>query len=307
MNSVELAREIRNIELKLTKASLTEKSELSKIYHEKLEALSEIMDIEHKAEPFISASELLAEPEPVIEVIPTSIKAIDEKVGGLVKGAFIQLAAASGAGKTTTMVKILSSLARYEPVVHFDFEMGKVKLYRILRRYLPTKEQRDNYKIDSSHYRLNDLINKIKLGIKNNIEIFVIDSKMKIETGEKDQYKSSSLISAELSKLSRDYNVTIVLINQMSEDSIKNGYPSLKGSGDQVYDSDMVFFLSKIPLKKKADDKGMMMFDQTKRKVYCMKNRFGELFEGIIEKSDIDPFVVNNHESTATVIELTEF
>ena len=308
MNSIELAKEIKRIENEMLSADINSKAELSIKYHEKLKALSEIMELENKAEPFFSAEELLSKPEPVLEIIRTGIKVIDENLGGLVKGAFIQLAAASGAGKTTTMVKILSSLALRTNVVHFDFEMGQIKLYRILKRYLTTVEQRRNYKIDTTHYNLNDLINRIKLGIKMGIEMFVIDSKMKIVTDEKDIYKSSTLISSELSRLTREYNVTIVLINQMSEDSIKNGYPSLKGSGDQVYDSDLIFFLSRIQMKQ-TDENGsnMVTFDQTKRKLYCAKNRFGELFDGIVEKAEIDPYAVEVNVIDHTEIEMDVF
>lgn len=303
-SSLKLAKEIKELEYEMRSASINDKADLSIKYHEKLRALSELMDLEGKAEPFYSAKQLLSKPEPVMEIIRTGIGAIDDNLGGLVKGAFIQLAAASGAGKTTTMVKILSSLALKTQVIHFDFEMGEIKLYRILKRYLTTDKQQENYKIDTKHYKLEDLINRIKLGVKMNVEMFVIDSKMKIITQERDIYKSSTLISSELSRLTREYNITIVLINQMSEESIKNGYPSLKGSGDQVYDSDLIFFLSRIQIKEQNESGGSMMtFDQSQRKLYCAKNRFGELFDGIIQKSEIAPFSIEVNAVSYTMVD----
>ena len=55
-----------------------------------------------------------------------------------------------------------------------------------------------------------------------------------------------------------------MLINQISEADLKDGRFSLKGSGDQMYDSDVVFFLT-----VKDDEKQ----GTTKRTIYCSKDR----------------------------------
>ena len=300
MNKLELSREIAKLELKIKQSTdLNEKLELGKKLGELCDKLSKLMDEEKEAEPFISAKELLSKPEPIIEAIPSGIKLIDDNLGGIIKGAFIQIAAASGAGKTTLMVKILSSIAKSAPVVHFDFEMGQIKLYRILKNYLKSDKQKENYKIDTTHSKLNDLLSRIKLGISRGIEIFLIDSRMKIETDEKDTYKSASLISHELSKLTKDYNITIILINQVSEEALATGRPSLKGSGDQVYDSDVILFIQRY-IKKKEKKEDIPETDETKRRIICTKNRFGELFSGDIYKSEVlsEP----NYEQTQTQV-----
>jgi replicative DNA helicase len=305
MNKLALVEKIRKIELKLAHghfSTLEEKFAL----HDELEKYSRILrDIQQKeedSEPFISAYDLLKSPPPVIETIPTGIKAIDDNLGGIVKGAFIQLAAASGAGKTTLMVKILSSLAKHEKVVHFDFEMGQVKMHRMLSNYLKTDTQKKNYKIDFTHNTLDALVDKIMIAKEMGVEIFVIDSMMKIITDDKNRYDAERRISEKLSEITARHNKTIVLINQLSKEALKEGRGGLKGNIEQEYNSDIILLLQKRALpKEKPED--IQRFDETKRKLVCSKNRFGDVFEAIIEREEVMP-EKNYEHTTAQVVEM---
>ena len=292
VNIKELEKRIKELEFQAKKAQYEGEFEKSlelkeELYKAKLELIKLIKEDKRKS-PSISAKELFKKDIPVIEMYQTGIKAIDNHLGGIPRGAFIQLAAGSGAGKTTLMVKILSTLASYQKVLHFDFEMGEYKLHKILPKYLKTETQQENYLINNVSYKLEDLLMEIEYQTREGIKIFMIDSKMKIETKEKDTYKAASLISHELSKLARENKISIILINQISEEALKTGYPSLKGSGDQVYDSDVILYIYKKIIKKATPD-NPPEFDDTKRQLYCMKNRYGELFNDFIYRDEVMP------------------
>jgi len=100
---------------------------------------------------------------------------------------------------------------------------------------------------------------------KEGIKFIAIDSRMKIKvSGQKEEYQKNSHISATLSKLTQELGVIILLINQISEADLKIKRPSLKGSGDQAYDSDVILYIVKDP--KKKDERIMM----------CEKDRINE-------------------------------
>jgi len=288
MTKVELANEIKRLKHQIAQtADFDERLELEKKRADLIDELYKRIKEEKEKSPTFTAKELLSKTPPMLEFFKTGIRAIDKNLDGLVKGGFIQVAAASGAGKTTTMAKMLSNLAKINKVAHFDFEMGEYKLFFLLRNFLKTDAQLKNYYINTQTYKLEDLIREITYLSDQGVKIFLIDSKMKIETGERDSYKSASLISHELSKLTKSGNITIILINQMSDSAIREGRAELKGSGDQVYDSDVILVLTKLVDKENSIKGEPAVYDETKRGIICVKNRFGRLFRSEIYKEEI--------------------
>jgi replicative DNA helicase len=287
MTKKELSDKIRELRFKISETTdFDERLKLEKQRADLIDIFYEMVTEERTKRPTFSAAEFLNKRPPVLEFFQTGIKTIDENLGGLIKGGFVQVAAASGVGKTTMMVKLMANLARIEKVVHFDFEMGEYKLFFLLDRFLKTKEQRNNYFINFESFKLNDLVKEITYLNEQGVSLFLIDSKMKIETDVKDVYKSASLISHELSKLTKSGNMTIILINQMSDAAIREGRAELKGSGDQVYDSDVILVLTKVKDKERSSKDETVLYED-RRGIMCVKNRFGPLFKGEIFKDEI--------------------
>jgi predicted ATP-dependent serine protease len=245
------------------------------LYQNKIEIINLITIDEQRAG--ITASQLidLVEAMPHQTKYSIGISAIDRQlaswedkqmgiVGGFETGTFVNLAGESGAGKTTLTIDILANVSRYSKTVFFNHEMGLRRIASRLKRRLTEKVQRDNMIIDSSTDKIDDLVMEITLYARDGIKFFVIDSRMKIKAqGDSDVQKNAD-ISNKLSKVAREKDIIVILINQMSESDIKEKRLALKGGGDAKYDSDMVLFYIK-------DDK-----DITKRKLVCTKNRTGD-------------------------------
>jgi len=305
MNKKELANRIKKLKIEISQTEdFDERLELEKKRADLIDELYRMIKEEREKSPTFTAKELLSKNPPVLEFFKTDIRAIDDNLGGLIKGGFIQVAAASGAGKTTIMVRLLSNLAEHNKVAHFDFEMGEYKLFFLLKNFLKSQKQLDNYHINTETHKLDDLIREITYLSDQGVKIFLIDSKMKIETNEKDTYKSASLISHELSKLTKSGNITIILINQMSDSAIRDGRAELKGSGDQVYDSDVILVLTKLVDKENSVKGEPPVYDETKRGLICVKNRFGRLFRDEIYKNEILNDVSKAKEITPTQIDM---
>lgn len=295
----EILQKVNELKIKLGNTlDFVEENKLkAEIYELKAKAHRMLIDGKSKR-PSISAKELLAKKlkEPIY--FETGIFAIDTKLKGIPLGALVQIAASSGAGKTTLMLKILSTFAKTQKVVHFDFEMGDIKLARKLNKLLTTDEQLENYIIDFQSYKLEDLVREIELYSAQGIHFFVIDSRMKIQTDEKFIADSTAKISSELQRLCRENNITIMLINQMSEEALKNGRAVLKGGNDQFYDADIVMFLYK-PLLNRGKDGLPDEYDDTRRVFVVSKNRFGKEYTDEIRKNEV--------ESTQVEIEVNEY
>jgi len=270
---------------------------------EELKLDNEIMEIKIKANeliisskkkrPGITARELLSKSLKDPIYYQTGIPAID-KMGGIPLGALVQIAASSGAGKTTMMLKILSVFSNNMRVVHFDFEMGEYKIARKLKWLLKTDKQKDNYIIDFESYRLDDLVREIELYSAEGIKFFVVDSKMKIEVpGNLQQFEQASKISLELQRLCRENDITIMMINQMSEESIKFGRPALKGGNDQQYDADVIYFIYKM-VAKKGENGIPDEIDKSKRVFVVGKNRFGEEYVDEILREHVESYTANS-------------
>jgi len=192
----------------------------------------------------------------------TGIALIDEVFdGGFEEGMFINLVGESGAGKSTIALEILLNIAEFNKSVFIGLEMGDKLTLKKIRQYGISEAHRDNLIIDIHSRDIEIVKREISLYANDGVKFFVIDSKMKLETTMKaDEYKKISYISGELSKLTQQLGIIIILINQISEENLKHNRVSLKGSGDQIYDSDIVLVYKKVK-------------DLTKREMLVYKNR----------------------------------
>ena len=142
--------------------------------------------------------------------------------------------------------------------------------------------QLTNLLIEQHRNELMEIVGLIRTYAQRGVKFFAIDSKMKVKVvGNSSTVEKTALISSVLAKICQELGVIIILINQIGEDDLKNGRMALKGSGDQVYDSDVIWFLT---VNKDKD------MNVTKRTLYCTKDRLNEkLF-----KVDIPQFNAKN-------------
>ena len=245
------------------------------LYQNKIEIINLITIDEQRAG--ITASQLinLVDAMPQQPKYAIGINAIDRElaswedkkmgvVGGIETGTFINLAGESFSGKTTLTIDILANVSNYSRTVFFNQEMGLRRIAGRLKQRLTTQPQRDNLIIDSSTSKIDDIVMEISLYAREGIKFFVIDSKMKIISDGDNEVQKNANVSHKLSKVAREKDIIVILINQMSESDIKEKRLALKGGGDAKYDSDMVWFLIK-------DDK-----NPNQRKLVCTKNRTGD-------------------------------
>jgi predicted ATP-dependent serine protease len=259
-----------------------------KLYKKKLELIDIIHQVE-KSRAGLSARQLIAKVS-AMKTPPkfsTGISKVDASLGGgFETGLFINLAGESGAGKTTFLLNVLANMSQSKKVVFFNFEMGDRLFVKKLKDLKLNEAQLDNLTIDSENFKVDDLIMEIELYAEEGIKFFAIDSKMKLSGGAgKEQYQQISNISSQLAKLAARKDIVIFLINQISEEDIKNGRLSFKGSGDQKYDTDIALFLT---------------IEDNQRKLICTKNRMNDkTFDVDFDLSDFN----SNFEPIITVFE----
>jgi len=221
----------------------------------------------------------------------TGIELIDNIFdGGFEEGMFINLVGESGAGKSTLALELLLNISAHSKSVFIGLEMGDRLTLKKIRQYGITEAHRDNLIIDMHSRNIEDLKREVSLYAHDGIKFIVIDSKMKLEAnGVHDDHKKIAYISNELSKLTQQLGVIIILINQMPNDSLKNGYVTIKGSGDQVYDSDIILVYKKSK-------------EPNKRKLLVYKNRQNNK-EGIT----IETMLRSNRTVSTTMVEVIEY
>jgi len=194
----------------------------------------------------------------------TGLSYLDDHLkGGFEVGSFIILGGQSGAGKSHILLDMLSNIARYNKCVFFNFEMGDRRIIQRLKRTLSSDKQWKNLLINSESRDLNDLLMDISLLAEEGVKFFAIDSKMKITVqGSEAEHQKISMISKKLSEIAIKNDIIVFLVNQISEENLKTGRLSFKGSGDQIYDADMALFLT--------------IGDDDIRTLTCVKNRQDE-------------------------------
>lgn len=248
---------------------MTEKEELEikikekiKKYQKLLEELNPQQEIE--VENALQLEERV-DKKPKVPKLLTGVDWLDLETGGIKQGTFINLAGQSFAGKSQLALKIISNISEYKKTVLFSFEMYEDKLVDRLRSL--SKTQKENIEVIQKSFKLEQVEAHIRRNAKQGVHFFVIDSRMKIVAGiDGKEYQQISYLSNQLSKLCQELGIIIILINQISEEDLKHGRLSLKGSGDQYYDSDMILFLY---IQKEKDG-------TEKRICCCEKDRDGE-------------------------------
>lgn len=189
--------------------------------------------------------------------------------GGFVLGQLINIAGQSYAGKTELTMSMAANFSISKKICWFNFEMGERNFYKRLERVLTHNQQWDNFYINEDCRNIDKLISEMEILIEEGYFCFGIDSKMKISGGNgKEDYQRFSNISTRLSEFAQTKDILIFFINQMNEDDLKNKRLALKGSGDQQYDSDIVFFLT-----VEEDKTNMKKIEDRKRYLVCNKNR----------------------------------
>ena len=275
----------RNIELGIQISSAEQYNDHEKqiafkkeLYSNKLEMI-DLLEFQNKKNN-ISAKDLLHKVDnlPTVTRYATGLKYLDKNLklhesdedGGIEVGSLVILGGQSGAGKSHIMLEMLSHISTYSKCVFFNFEMGDRRLASRLKKLLKTKEQLENFLVDSESRDLGDLLMEIKILAQEGVKFFAIDSKMKITVkGNEAEYQKISKITKELSAAAIKNDIIILLINQISEENLKTKTLAFKGSGDQLYDADIALFLTII-----EDDR---------RQLICKKNRQDErLFNEIL-------------------------
>lgn len=230
--------------------------------------LKELDHSEGKTYDIESAGSLLrrVQSKPHTPSYTTGIFWLDAYFGGFKDGSFINIAGESFSGKSTLIIELLSNIAEYNKTVFFSFEMYENTTAKKLQQLRDS--QLSNLLIEQHRNELGEMIGLIRTYAQRGVKFFAVDSKMKVKVvGNMSTVEKTAQISLVLSKLCQELGVIIILINQIGEDDLKNGRMALKGSGDQVYDSDVIWFLT---VNKDKD------MNVTKRTLYCTKDRINE-------------------------------
>jgi replicative DNA helicase len=206
------------------------------------------------------------------ELVPSP----QSKLGGFGLGNYIQIAGSRGAGKTSLLLKIMTSLSLNQRVCWMDFEMGKKRVTKKLKSFVHDDKNLLYY---NASRELSDIIDEIKLLTASGVANFVIDSTMKINTKDiTNLYERFSKISQELSSLTSTLHINIFIINQMSQNAEKENSLSLKHGNDAEYDADYIFYILKMKKTDARDriikdNQGFPIYDESYRLIKCTKNR----------------------------------
>jgi len=218
----------------------------------------------------------------------TGIIEFDEHLrDGFEVGSLIQLAGQSFSGKTTLFLQIIANISKYANSVFFNFEMGDRRIVKRLTDLLTEEQQWDNLLINSETRSIEDLIMEITILANDGMKFFAVDSRMKLKKeGSEAEYQKIAFMSSALSECAIKNDIIILMINQISEEDLKSKRLSFKGSGDQLFDSDMALFIVIEEKENKVDD------NDVDRRLVCIKNRQDEhLFNFILPNNKVRPCI----------------
>lgn len=277
-----LVKELKGISIlqetqkKLSKTDLSNKAELTQeemedAYEMLGKALGKINDLDDEGDEGENMGEFVkrVEKNRDLKFYPTGLRWLDIELegAGLAEGSFINIAGGSFAGKTTFTLELLKSMAQSEKVCFFSYEMYEKILIRKFK--FASWDVLQNIQIYQDGAQIDKITARIRKLSRKGYKIFAIDSRMKIRVSNEkaSEYEKNNEISSKLSELTRTLGVIVILINQISEADLKAGRNSLKGSGDQVYDSDMIIYLKATTNDRK---------EVVKREFEMAKDRIGE-------------------------------
>lgn len=267
---------LQETQKKLSKTDLSNKAELTQeemedAYEMLGKALGKINDLDDEGDEGENMGEFVkrVEKNRDLKFYPTGLQWLDIELegAGLAEGSFINIAGGSFAGKTTFTLELLKSMAQSEKVCFFSYEMYEKILIRKFK--FASWDVLQNIQIYQDGAQIDKIAARIRKLSKKGYKIFAIDSRMKIRVSNEkaSEYEKNNEISSKLSELTRTLGVIVILINQISEADLKAGRNSLKGSGDQVYDSDMIIYLKATTNDRK---------EVVKREFEMAKDRIGE-------------------------------
>lgn len=204
---------------------------------------------------------------------PTGLPMLDNLLGGGIQdGMMINIVGESGSGKSTLAIQMLLESSKVMRCYFASLEMSdRITLQKIDNLIGEDKcEEREvNLLIDRDSRNIEELKQEITIYAKheNPIKLFVIDSKMKVDVSNKaNETAKLEYMSKELTNLCHTLDISIVLINQVSKESLRGSHLSIKGSDAFTYDSDVILFINKI----KNDEKNRML--------KCTKNHQNDKF-----------------------------
>ena len=242
--------------------------------------------------------------------VRTGMADIDDKLMSLRPGGLYVLAARPGVGKTSLALRIVQGVVsapeNAQRVLFFSLEVDRRDLVKkLIAAYgkLPFKDLDMGTLPDDMFNRLQETIEIVKhwpmelmdvsdltvhqmravvkrrqLETNKGIKLIVIDYLQLLQgsTREQEEYAKISEISRVLKNISRECEVPVLALSQMSRDSEKGTAPreprlsDLRGSGSIEQDADAVMFIHRVDTE---DQDGPDAFRTIKIKL--AKNRFG--------------------------------
>lgn len=212
------------------------------------------------------------------------------KTGGFPLGNLIQLSGVSYAGKTSLFLKMLSNFSAGQKVSWFNFEMSDRQVIDAMDQF---KTKEENVLYYSFSRDLDDIIEEIKYLSADGVKHFFIDSNMNVTVKGANQYETDTAISAQLKEVVSNLDVNVYLINQVSQQTEREGGLHLKGGNNATYFSDLILFIIRPKVadengKPKLDETNNFVYDDNRRFIKCTKNRiFDRLFLVEITKQDL--------------------
>jgi replicative DNA helicase len=211
----------------------------------------------------------------ILTGIPTGYSTLDRAINGLNKSEFIIIAARTSLGKTTLAINIASHIALNlkRPVGYFSLEMPWIKigfriiasvagvdLFRLQHGELrPSDQSNIGYAVsrlyeaplyidDTPHISLLDLRAQARRMVNQyKVEVIFIDyiSIINVEDKNLPRHEQVAEISRSLMSLSRELNIPIVALSQVTRDSEgkRPGLHNIRESGSLEQDADIIIFL----------------------------------------------------------------
>lgn len=209
--------------------------------------------------------------------IPSKFPLFDRVTGGFQKSELTLISGSPGIGKSLFVFQVGTQMAETCPGAFFSIEMRAEDLVRRLvsgsgsidTRAMQTgrMEEQDWHNFANSIDRLSRLPIHIdesarwnttslraeltKLKITKGIEWFVLDYLFLLQDGlGKDEVERTAMASAGLKSICKELNIAGIVVHSQVKTGIGNtdgipGQESLRGSGQVIYDADLILFLTK--------------------------------------------------------------
>jgi replicative DNA helicase len=211
-----------------------------------------------------------------ISGIPTLIRAVDDTLSGLNKGALIIVAARPAMGKTALALNMMMNISAYQavPSLFISLEMTETDL---VKRLICTHCDIDSEAIRSGrltdpqyeqfHKKIQPLIgseifiddcggvdivqikSKIRQAVtKNNVKAVFIDYLQLIAVDDRNRSVSIGAVTTELKRVAKEFEIPIILLSQLSRKCEERAdkrpmLSDLRDSGSIEQDADAVVFL----------------------------------------------------------------